>query len=65
MTYEFRSNGKLEIELHAETEIEHAFLSTLGRSAEKGTAVKVSVVVLPDVDALAGLVLSMEQKHAA
>lgn len=64
MTYEFRSNGNLEIELHAETEIEHAFLSTLGRSAEKGTAVKVSVV-LPDVDALAGLVLSMEQKHAA
>ena len=64
MTYEFRSNGKLEIELHAETEIEHAFLSTLGRSAEKGTAVKVSVV-LPDVDALAGLILSMEQKHAA
>jgi hypothetical protein len=64
MTYEFRSNGKLEIELHAETEIEHAFLSTLGRSADKGTAVKVSVV-LPDVDALAGLILSMEQKHAA
>ena len=31
MTYEFRSNGKLEIELHAETEIEHAFLATIGR----------------------------------
>ena len=64
MTYEFRSNGKLEIELHAETEIEHAFLDTMGKAAENGTLVKARTTP-ESAETFAGLVLSMEQKHAA
>ena len=61
MTYEFRSNGKLEIELHAETAVEHAFIETIALAAEKGTPAKVTLAPSSD-KGMAGLVLSMETK---
>ena len=60
MTYEFRSNGRLEIELYAETAVEHAFIETIAVAAEKGTPAKVTLAPSGDNE-LAGLVLSMEQ----
>ena len=60
MTYEFRSNGRLEIEVHAETAVEHAFIETIAMAAEKGTPAKVTLAA-PTEKGMAGLVLSMEQ----
>ena len=62
MSYEFRSNGRLEIEIHAETAVEHAFIETIAMAAEQGTLAKVTLA--PSTDkGMAGLVLSMEASH--
>lgn len=42
MQFELRSNGKVEVELTPETDIENAFVSAFLKAAEKGSAVKIT-----------------------
>jgi hypothetical protein len=39
MTVEFRSNGRLEVELRPETKVERAFVGTMLEATAKGAAV--------------------------
>lgn len=57
MHHEFRSNGKIELELEPSTEIEIAFVKAFLSAAEKGQVVKVA----PSNDVPLAMVLSLEK----
>lgn len=56
MTFELRSNGKIEMQIQPETEIETAFVKAFLVGAEKGAIVK----IVPAGDSV-GLVMRVEK----